>query len=77
MGKALYKMLVIQAFRADRLLAMASMFVSTVLGESFQHAAEQELDLANIVNTEVRESIIDRIILYQLENYSSTLLEFW
>ena len=47
-------MLVIQTFRADRLLAMASMFVSTVLGESFQQAAEQELDLGNIVTTEVR-----------------------
>lgn len=47
-------MLVIQAFRADRLLAMASVFVATVLGESFQQQAEQELDLADIVNTEVR-----------------------
>ncbi len=53
MGKALYKMLVIQTFRADRLLAMSSMFVSTVLGESFQQAAEQELDLGHIVTTEV------------------------
>ena len=50
-------MLVVQTFRADRLLAMASIFVATVLGESFQHDAEQELDLANIVNTEVREGV--------------------
>ena len=46
-------MLVVQTFRADRLLAMASIFVATVLGDSFQQEAEQELDLANIVATEV------------------------
>ena len=47
-------MLVIQAFRADRLLAMAGRFVATVMGETFRHSAEQELDLAAIVNKEVR-----------------------
>ena len=53
-GKAIYKMLVIQTFRADRLLAMASIFVATVFGEKFQHDAEQELDLGHIISTEVR-----------------------
>ena len=53
-GKMLYQMLVVQAFRADRLLAMASRFVATVMGESFCHSAEQELDLASIVMKEVR-----------------------
>lgn len=52
-GKALYKLLVIQAFRADRLIAMASIFVATVLGETFTHSAEQELNLAKIVTNEV------------------------
>ena len=52
-GKALYKLLVIQAFRADRLIAMASIFVATVLGESFTHGADQELNLAEIVTNEV------------------------
>ena len=52
-GKALFQMLVIQAFRADRLMAMASIFVSTVMGEAFMHDAEQELDLASIVSNEV------------------------
>ena len=52
-GKALYKLLVIQAFRADRLMAMASIFVATVLGEAFTHSAEQELNLAEIVTNEV------------------------
>lgn len=53
-GKVLHQMLVIQAFRADRLLAMAGRFVATVMGETFRHSAEQELDLAAIVNKEVR-----------------------
>ena len=52
-GKVLYQMLVVQAFRADRLLAMAGRFVATVMGESFRHSAEQELDLATIVLKEV------------------------
>ncbi len=46
-------MLVVQAFRTDRLLAMASIFVAMVMGESFMHHAEQELDLAGIVTKEV------------------------
>ena len=32
---------------------MASIFVATVLGETFVHSAEQELNLAEIVNNEV------------------------
>ena len=52
-GKVLYQMLVVQALRADRLLAMAGRFVAIVLGDSFQHDAEQELDLASIVSKEV------------------------
>lgn len=54
-GCALYRMLMVQAFRADRLLAVASQFVVTVFGEKFQQYAEQELDLADIVTTEVRQ----------------------
>jgi len=46
-------MLVIQTFRADRLLAMASIFVATVMGETFQHYADHEIDLATIVSKEV------------------------
>ena len=47
-------MLLVQAFRADRLLAMAGRFVATVMGESFRHSAEQELDLGSVVMKEVR-----------------------
>ena len=52
-GRAVYRMLVIQAFRADRLLAIASHLVIAVFGEVFQQHSEQEMDLANIVATEV------------------------
>ena len=48
-------MLVVQAFRADHLLAMAAKFVATVMGETFRHHAELELDLASIISKEVRE----------------------
>ena len=44
----------IQAFRPDRLTDMARVFVEKVLGSNFAHAADKELNLANIVETEVR-----------------------
>ena len=51
-------MLVIQAFRLDRLLAMAHIFVATVLGEAFLHEAEQELNLSEVVEKEVMWDIL-------------------
>lgn len=53
-GQAVHQMLLIQAFRPDRLLAMSHIFVSKVLGEAFMNIIEQPLDLANIVDNEVR-----------------------
>lgn len=52
-GQAVHQLLLIQAFRPDRLLAMSHIFVSKVLGESFMNIIEQPLDLANIVDSEV------------------------
>lgn len=52
-GQAIHRLLLIQAFRPDRLLAMAHTFVSTNLGESFMSIMEQPLDLTHIVDTEV------------------------
>ena len=57
-GKCLYEMLTVQAFRPDRVLAAASRFVAIVMGETFQQEAEQELDLASIVNNEVCEEVM-------------------
>ncbi|XP_078516318.1 cytoplasmic dynein 1 heavy chain 1 [Lissotriton helveticus] len=53
-GQAVHRLLLIQAFRPDRLLAMAHVFVSTILGESFMSIIDQPLDLAHIVDTEVK-----------------------
>ncbi|KAB0405288.1 hypothetical protein E2I00_000718, partial [Balaenoptera physalus] len=52
-GQAIHRLLLIQAFRPDRLLAMAHVFVSTNLGDSFMSIMEQPLDLTHIVDTEV------------------------
>ena len=54
-GTALYQLLVIQAFRPDRLMAMATIFVTMAMGEAFQQQANQ-LDLAVIVENEVSTS---------------------
>ena len=53
-GNSLYQLLVVQAFRPDRVLAMVHKFVETVFGQSFLRASEQELDLAFIVEKEVQ-----------------------
>lgn len=56
-GQAVHQLLLIQAFRPDRLLAMSHIFVSKVLGETFMNIIEQPLDLANIVDSEVVTNI--------------------
>lgn len=45
---------VLQALRPDRLVNACHMFVSTSLGPQFLHDIERELDLASIVENEVR-----------------------
>jgi len=52
-GKAVNGLLIVQALRPDRLTAMARLFVEKVLGSTFAHAADKELDLAGIVEGEV------------------------
>lgn len=54
-GQAVHQLLLIQAFRPDRMLAMAHIFVSKVLGDTFMAIIEQPLDLGNIVESEVTE----------------------
>lgn len=53
-GQLIYHLLVIQALRPDRLLSAAHMLVSLVMGETFMPQAEKVLDLANIVEKEVK-----------------------
>jgi len=55
-GKAMYRMLVTQAFRQDRLLAAAQQFVMAVFGSNFMQAGVQQLNLADIVDNEIKAS---------------------
>ncbi|XP_041980502.1 dynein heavy chain, cytoplasmic isoform X3 [Aricia agestis] len=45
---AMYRLLLIQAFRPDRVIAAASQLVSSVLGGAFMSRAETELELSTI-----------------------------
>lgn len=54
LGTAMYQLLVIQAFRPDRVIAAAQNFVGTVLGPDYMYQAEKELDLAACVEKEIR-----------------------
>ena len=49
----MHESLVVQAFRPDNLHAMLRKYVLAVMGDNFLHAAEQELDMVNIVENEV------------------------
>lgn len=49
----MHGLLVIQALRPDRLIAMARIFVEKTLGVEFVQITEKELDLSQIVETEV------------------------
>ena len=54
----MHQLLLIQAFRPDRLLAMSHIFVAKVLGESFMNIIEQPLDLAVIIDSEVISNVL-------------------
>ena len=49
----MHGLLVVQALRPDRLIAMARIFVEKTLGADFVHITEKDLDLSQIVETEV------------------------
>ena len=58
-GQAVYRMLLIQSLRPDRLLAVTQQFVSSVMGTNFMLKAEQELNLANVIENEVTVTIVN------------------
>ena len=55
-GTAMHQLLVIQAFRPDRIIAMANQVINTILGTDFLHAAEAELNLGAIIDKEMKAS---------------------
>lgn len=52
-AQAIYRLLLIQAFRADRVIAAAGQLVSAVLGPTFMGAAESELQLGALTDTQL------------------------
>merc|ERR1712038_1275238 len=52
--RAMHAMLAVQALRADRLPAAAMEFVATTLGRDFVRAAEGEVDLGMVVETQIQ-----------------------
>lgn len=53
-GEAIHKMLLVQAFRPDRVCASAALFVNTVLADGFLGIGEREVDLKQVVEEEVK-----------------------
>ncbi|XP_065167911.1 dynein heavy chain, cytoplasmic isoform X2 [Atheta coriaria] len=56
-GTAMYQMLLIQAFRPDRVIAAAHVFVDAVLGDNYMQKAEDELDFGAVVEKELRANV--------------------
>ncbi|XP_037072682.1 LOW QUALITY PROTEIN: dynein heavy chain, cytoplasmic-like [Pollicipes pollicipes] len=67
---AMHRLLLVQTFRPDRLLAAGHQLVDAVFGERFMPDAERELDLANIVETEVRPSA--PVLLCSVSGYDAS-----
>ncbi|XP_074099131.1 dynein heavy chain, cytoplasmic isoform X3 [Cotesia typhae] len=56
-GHAIYQLLVIQAFRPDRVIAAAALFINSALGDKFMAAAEVELDFASVVENQLKAAV--------------------
>lgn len=55
-GKTMKRLLLVKAFRPDKFISMAELFVSSVFGEQFLQQPEKLLDLANIVENEIKST---------------------
>lgn len=53
---AMHQLLLIQAFRPDRVIAAGQLLVATVLGEDFMPLAETELDFSTVVEKQLTAS---------------------
>ncbi|KAF0303391.1 Dynein heavy chain, cytoplasmic [Amphibalanus amphitrite] len=67
---AMHRLLMIQTFRPDRVLAAGHQLVDAVFGERFMPDAERELDLAHIVESEVRPSA--PVLLCSVSGYDAS-----
>ncbi|XP_044006814.1 dynein heavy chain, cytoplasmic isoform X3 [Aphidius gifuensis] len=56
-GTAIYQLLLIQAFRPDRVIAAASLFITSALGDKFMAAAEIELDFGSVVENQLKAAV--------------------
>ncbi|XP_046627104.1 dynein heavy chain, cytoplasmic isoform X5 [Neodiprion virginianus] len=56
-GITMHQLLIIQAFRPDRVIAAASLVVTSALGESFMAAAEAELDFGSVVENQLKSNV--------------------
>merc|ERR1712106_804039 len=54
--QSMYKLLLIQALRSDRLPAASNEFVAACLGQDFVKEAEKEPDMANVVETQIEST---------------------
>ena len=53
-GEVMYETLVVQAFRKDNVHAIMRKFVLAVMGENFLHGTEQEMNMVNVVENEIK-----------------------
>ncbi|RXG60273.1 hypothetical protein Avbf_15746, partial [Armadillidium vulgare] len=55
-GTAMYSLLLIQAFRPDRFRAATASFVNSILGDTFLAIGDREMNMASVVEKEVKAS---------------------
>lgn len=56
-GTAVHQLLIIQAFRPDRVIAAAALFISAALGDKFMSSAEVELDFGSVVENQLKATV--------------------
>ncbi|XP_034944602.1 dynein heavy chain, cytoplasmic isoform X1 [Chelonus insularis] len=56
-GTAVHQLLLIQAFRPDRVIAAAALFITSALGDKFMAAAEAEIDFAAVVENQLKAAV--------------------
>lgn len=69
-GIGMHQLLVVQALRPDRTIAMGHEVVATVLGSDFFATAENELDLANVVEKEMKAT--NPILMCSVPGYDAS-----